>query len=130
GSAIPAQALRQIKLSENDFGLLSYDPAFKNTAACKSSVTFIDGDRGILRYRGIPIEEVAEKSNYLEAAYLTLFGELPSEEQLATWTHHITHHTFTHENLKKMIDGFHHDAHPMGMFVSTVAALSTFYPEA
>jgi citrate synthase len=130
GSAIPAQELRKIKLSDNDFGLLSYDPAFKNTAACKSAITFIDGDRGILRYRGIPIEEVAEKSNYLEAAYLTLFGELPSREQLDTWTHHITNHTFTHENLKKMIDGFHHDAHPMGMFVSTVAALSTFYPDA
>jgi citrate synthase len=130
GSAIPAQELRKIKLSENDFGLLSYDPAFKNTASCKSSITFIDGDRGILRYRGIPIEEVAEKSSYLEAAYLTLFGELPSKEQLDAWTHYITHHTFTHENLKKMIDGFHHDAHPMGMFVSTVAALSTFYPDA
>jgi citrate synthase len=130
GSSIPAQDLRKIKLSENDFGLLSYDPAFKNTAACKSAITFIDGDRGILRYRGIPIEEVAEKSNYLEAAYLTLFGELPSAEQMDMWTHHIMHHTFTHENLKKIIDGFHHDAHPMGMFVSTVAALSTFYPDA
>jgi citrate synthase len=129
-SAIPAQELRKIKVSESDFGLLSYDPAFKNTAACKSSITFIDGDRGILRYRGIPIEEVAEKSSYLEAAYLTLFGELPSNEQLDSWTHHVTNHTFTHENLKKMIDGFHHNAHPMGMFVSTVAALSTFYPEA
>jgi citrate synthase len=129
GSYIPAMDLRKIKLSEDDFGLLSYDPAFKNTASCRSAITFIDGDRGILRYRGIPIEEVAEKSNYLEAAYLTLFGELPSKEQLDAWTWHITHHTFTHENLKKMIDGFHHDAHPMGMFVSTVAALSTFYPD-
>jgi citrate synthase len=129
-SAIPAQELRKIKVSETDFGLLSYDPAFKNTAACKSSITFIDGDRGILRYRGIPIEEVAEKSSYLEASYLTLFGELPSDEQLDAWTQHVTNHTFTHENLKKMIDGFHHNAHPMGMFVSTVAALSTFYPEA
>jgi citrate synthase len=129
GSFIPANELRKIKLSENDFGLLSYDPAYKNTASCRSSITFIDGDRGILRYRGIPIEEVAEKSSYLEAAYLTLFGELPSKEQMDAWTHHVTHHTFTHENLKKMIDGFHHDAHPMGMFVSTVAALSTFYPE-
>jgi citrate synthase len=129
-SAIPAQELRKIKVSETDFGLLSYDPAFKNTAACKSSITFIDGDRGILRYRGIPIEEVAQKSSYLEASYLTLFGELPSDEQLDAWTQHVTNHTFTHENLKKMIDGFHHNAHPMGMFVSTVAALSTFYPEA
>jgi citrate synthase len=129
-SAIPAQELRKIKVSEDDFGLLAYDPAFKNTAACKSSITFIDGDRGILRYRGIPIEEVAERSSYLEASYLTLFGELPSDEQMDSWTRHITNHTFTHENLKKMIDGFHHNAHPMGMFVSTVAALSTFYPEA
>jgi citrate synthase len=129
GSFIPANELRKIKLSEDDFGLLSYDPAYKNTASCRSSITFIDGDRGILRYRGIPIEEVAEKSSYLEAAYLTLFGELPSKEQMDAWTHHVTHHTFTHENLKKIIDGFHHDAHPMGMFVSTVAALSTFYPE-
>jgi citrate synthase len=129
GSAIPAQDLRKIKLSEDDFGLMTYDPAFKNTAACKSSITFIDGDRGILRYRGIPIEEVAEKSTYLEAAYLVMFGELPSEEQLEAWTYHVTHHTYTHENLKKFIDGFHHDAHPMGMFVSSVGALSTFYPQ-
>jgi citrate synthase len=129
GSFIAAQELRKIKLSDADFGLLSYDPAYKNTASCRSSITFIDGDRGILRYRGIPIEEVAEKSTYLEAAYLTLFGELPSKEQYDAWKFHIMHHTFTHENLKKMIDGFHHDAHPMGMFVSTVAALSTFYPE-
>ena len=130
GSATVTPQLRNIKLSEDDFGLLAYDPGFKNTASCKSSITFIDGDRGILRYRGIPIEEIAEKSDYLEAAYLTLFGELPSREQHEDWKHHITHHTFTHENLKKIIDGFHHDAHPMGMFVSVVAALSTFYPEA
>jgi citrate synthase len=130
GSYIPAQELRKIKLSDSDFGLLSYDPAFKNTAACRSSITFIDGDRGILRYRGIPIEELAEKSSYLESAYLTLFGELPSEEQAREWEHQITYHTFIHENLKKVMDGFHHSAHPMGVFVSTVAALSTFYPEA
>ncbi len=130
GSNAPAAPLRQLKISDEDFGLLSYDPAFKNTASCKSSITFIDGERGILRYRGIPIEELAEKSNFLESAYLTLFGELPTAEQLEDWNHHIKHHTYTHENLKKFIDGFHHDAHPMGMFVSTVAALSTFYPEA
>ncbi len=130
GSATPAPPLRQIKTSEDDFGLLTYDPAFKNTASCKSSITFIDGDKGILRYRGIPIEELAEHSNYLESAFLTLFGELPTAKQYEAWEHEITHHTFTHENLKTLIDGFHHDAHPMGMFVSMVAALSTFYPEA
>jgi citrate synthase len=130
GSAAPAPPLRQIKTSEEDFGLLTYDPAFKNTASCKSAITFIDGDRGILRYRGIPIEELAEHSSYLESAFLTLFGELPTREQYDAWVHEITHHTFTHENLKTLMDGFHHDAHPMGMFVSMVAALSTFYPEA
>ena len=130
GAAIPAIDLRKIKGSEEDFGLLSYDPAYMNTASCKSAVTFIDGDRGILRYRGYPIEQLAEDSSYLEVAYLTLFGELPTESELAEWTHEILHHTFVHENVKKLMDGFHHDAHPMGMFVSTVAALSTFYPEA
>jgi citrate synthase len=130
GSAAPAPPLRGIKTSEEDFGLLTYDPGFKNTASCKSSITFIDGEKGILRYRGIPIEEIAEHSNYLEAAYLTLFGELPTREQYEAWEYEVTHHTFTHENLKTLMDAFHHDAHPMGMFVSTVAALSTFYPEA
>ena len=130
GAAIPAIDLRKIKGSEDDFGLLSYDPAYMNTASCKSAVTFIDGDRGILRYRGYPIDQLAEESSYLEVAYLTLFGELPTESELAEWTHHILHHTFVHENVKKLMDGFHHDAHPMGMFVSTVAALSTFYPDA
>ncbi|MGK7313469.1 MAG: citrate synthase [Candidatus Longimicrobiales bacterium M2_2A_002] len=130
GSATPAPPLRGIKTSEDDFGLLTYDPGFKNTASCKSSITFIDGEKGILRYRGIPIEEMAEKSNFLESAYLTLFGELPTKEQYDDWEHHITHHTFIHENIKKLMDAFQYDAHPMGMFVSTVAALSTFYPEA
>ncbi len=130
GSATPAPDFRQLKTSDEDFGLLLYDPAFKNTASCKSDITFIDGEKGILRYRGIPIEEVAEKSNFLEAAYLTLFGELPTQEQYDDWQYHITHHTIIHENIKKLIDAFQYDAHPMGMFVSTVAALSTFYHEA
>jgi citrate synthase len=130
GSATPAPPLRTIKTTEDDFGLLSYDPAFKNTASCKSAITFIDGEKGILRYRGVPIEALAEKSSFLETAYLTLFGELPTNEQLEDWIHHVTYHTFIHENIKKLMDAFQHDAHPMGMFVSTVAALSTFYPEA
>ncbi len=129
GSAIPATALRKIKVSEEDFGLLSYDPAFMNTASCKSAVTFIDGDRGILRYRGYPIEELARRRTFLEVAYLTLFGEMPTESQSKEWEWKILHHTYVHENIKKFMDGFHHDAHPMGMLVSTVAALSTFYPE-
>ena len=122
--------LRQIRADDDDFGLVGYDPGFMNTALCRSTITYIDGDRGILRYRGYPIEELAEKSTFLEVAYLLLFGELPTEEQLAEWTNQITHHTFVHENVKKFIDGFHHDAHPMGILVSTVGALSTFYPEA
>jgi citrate synthase len=129
GASIKALDLRRIKVSDDDFGLLTYDPGFGNTASCKSAVTFIDGENGILRYRGYPIEELAEQSNYLEVAYLTLFGELPDKDQLAEWTHDITHHTLIHENIKKLIDGFHYDAHPMGMLVSTVAALSTFYPD-
>jgi citrate synthase len=128
--AIKAKDLRQIKVAEDDFGLMSYDPAFMNTASCKSRVTFIDGDRGILRYRGYPIEQLAERSNYLEVAYLILHGELPTAAELRDWTWHITHHTFIHENIKKFIDGFHYDAHPMGMLVSAVGALSTFYTEA
>jgi citrate synthase len=127
---IRAADLRQIKASPDDFGLMSYDPAFLNTAACRSAISFIDGDRGILRYRGYPIEELAERSTFLETAYLLLTGELPRPGDLDRWTYDITHHTIIHENVKKFIDGFHHDAHPMGMFVSTVAALSTFYPEA
>lgn len=128
--AIKANDLRQIKVDADDFGLMSYDPAFMNTASCKSRVTFIDGDKGILRYRGYPIEQLAEKSNYLEVAYLILHGELPTASELRDWTWHITHHTFIHENIKKFIDGFHYDAHPMGMLVSAVGALSTFYTDA
>ncbi len=122
--------LRKIKVSEDDFGLMGYDPAFMNTASCRSTITFIDGEKGILRYRGYPIEQLAEQSTYLETAYLLLHGELPTVAQLDSWTWQITHHTWIHENLKKFMDGFHHDAHPMGMLVSSVAALSTFYPEA
>jgi citrate synthase len=127
---IRALDLRQIKINASDFGMLSYDPAFNNTALCKSKVTFIDGDTGILRYRGYPIEELAERSTYLETAYLIVFGELPSRTQLEEWTYHITHHTFIHESIKKFLDGFHYDAHPMGMLISTIAALSTFYADA
>ena len=128
--AIQAMDLRQIKTSEDDFGLLAYDPAFKNTANVRSEITYIDGDKGILRYRGYPIEQLAEKSTFLEVAYLLIHGELPTQQQSDEWVHHITHHTFVHENIKTFIDGFHHDAHPMGMLVSTVGGLSTFYPEA
>ena len=127
---IHATDLRKIQLTPDDHGLLSYDPAFMNTAACRSAISFIDGDKGILRYRGYPIEQLAEKSTFLETAYLLLHGELPSAIELDRWVFDITHHTIIHENIKKFIDGFHHDAHPMGVFVSTVAALSTFYPEA
>src|SRR5678816_2763465 len=127
--AIKATDLFQIKLNEDE-GIVSYDPGFMNTASCQSKITFIDGDKGILRYRGYPIEQIAEKSNYLETAYLILHGELPTQSQLADWTHNVTYHSIIHENIKKLIDGFHHDAHPMGMLVSTVGALSTFYPNA
>jgi len=127
---VRAADLRQIKASDDDFGLMSYDPAFMNTAACRSAITFIDGDKGILQYRGYPIEQLAEKSTFLETSYLLLHGELPTAAELDSWVYQVTHHTIIHENIKKFIDGFHHDAHPMGMFVSAVAALSTFYPEA
>lgn len=127
---IKAMDLRQITVDDDDFGLMSYDPAFTNTASCKSKITFIDGDKGILRYRGYPIEQLAEKSTYLETAYLILNGELPTEQQLSDWTHKITNHTMIHENIKKFIDGFRYDAHPMGMLLSVVGALSTFYPAA
>ena len=128
--AIRAIDLRKIKVSDGDFGLLSYDPAFLNTASCRSAITFIDGDKGILRYRGYPIEELARQVSFLDVAYLLLRGELPGKEESAAWVTEITSHTYVHENVKKFIDGFHHDAHPMGILVSTVAALSTFYPEA
>jgi len=127
---IKAGDLRQIKVNSGDFGMMTYDPAFMNTASCKSAITYIDGDVGILRYRGIPIDQLAEKSTYLETAYLIFYGELPTPEQLATWTHEITYHTFLHENIKHLMEAFRYDAHPMGMFISVVAALSTFYPEA
>ena len=121
----PSSALRDL-----DPLLFCYDPAFLSTAACKSEITFLDGDAGILRYRGYPIEQLAEHSTYLEVSYLLLYGELPNESQLATWTHDVTHHTFIHENMRKrFVDGFHYDAHPMGMYVSALAALGTFYPE-
>jgi citrate synthase len=128
--AIRATDLAQIKVDAEDPGLTSYDAAFLNTAACKSKVTYIDGDRGILRYRGIPIEELAEKSTYLEVAYLIVKGELPTTSHLAMWRHNITMHTMVHENVKRFMQGFRYDAHPMGMLVATVGALSTFYPEA
>ena len=127
---IRAMDLRQIKVEADDFGMMSYDPAFKNTASTKSNITFIDGDKGILRYRGYPIQELAGNCTFLEVAYLILNGELPNEAELATWTDEITMHTLVHENIKQLIDGFRYDAHPMGMLISTVAALSTFYPEA
>jgi citrate synthase len=127
---VRAMDLRQIKTDANDFGLMTYDPALMNTASTKSAITFIDGDKGILEYRGYPVEQLAERCNFLEVAYLILFGELPNEEQLAAWTYDITHHTFVHENIKTLMQAFRYDAHPMGMFISTVAALSTFYPDA
>jgi citrate synthase len=128
--AIRAIDLRQIKTGPEDFGLLSYDPAFMNTASCQSAITYLDGDRGILRYRGYPIEQLADKCSFLEVAYLLLNGELPGPDELDEWIADVTRHTMIHENLKKFMDGFHYDAHPMGMLMSTVAALSTFYPEA
>ena len=127
--AVKATDLFQIRVTEDD-GIVSYDPGFMNTAACQSKITYIDGDRGILRYRGYPIEQLAEKSTYLETAYLILHGELPTASQLHDWTHNITFHSIIHENIKKVIDSFHHEAHPMGVLISTVGALSTFYPEA
>src|SRR6187401_286016 len=127
---IRAMDLRKIKTGPDDFGLMTYDPAFMNTANCRSSITYIDGDKGILLYRGYPIEQLAEESDYLETAYLILFGELPTASQLQGWTHQITSHTMLHENVKKFMEGFRYDAHPMGIFLSTVGALSTFYPDA
>jgi citrate synthase len=130
GGVIRAAELRQIKTAADDFGLMSYDPAFANTASCRSRVTFIDGDKGILRYRGYPIEELAEKSNYLEVAYLVVKGELPDKDHFARWEHNIKIHTMVHENVKGFMGGYRYDAHPMGMLLGTVGALSTFYPDA
>ncbi len=127
---IRATDLRQIKVTADEFGMMSYDPAFMNTASCKSKITFIDGDKGILRYRGYPIEQLAERCNYLEVAYLVLFGELPTRVQLDDWVWNITHHTMIHESIKTFMDGFRYDAHPMGILVGTVGALSTFYTDA
>jgi citrate synthase len=127
---IKAIDLRKVKVDADDFGLMTYDPGYTNTAACKSRITFIDGDKGILNYRGYPIEQLAEKSDYLETAYLILNGELPSKQEYEAWTYNVTHHTMVHENVRELINGFRYDAHPMGMLMSTVAALSTFYPEA
>ncbi|HZA59795.1 MAG TPA: citrate synthase [Solirubrobacterales bacterium] len=127
---IKTMDLRQIKVSEDDFGMMGYDPAFLNTASCRSSITYIDGDAGILQHRGIPIEQLAEQSSYLELAYLLVFGELPTQPQLERWTYDVTHHTFVHEDIKKMNEGYRHDAHPMGMLLASVGALSTFYPAA
>jgi citrate synthase len=127
---IRAMDLRQIKVAADDFGTMTYDPAFVNTASCRSRITFIDGDQGILLYRGYPIEQLAEHSDFLETAYLLLFGELPTESQLAAWGRDVRNHTMLHENLKKFLEGFRYDAHPMGMFLSAVGALSTFYPDA
>ncbi len=128
--AVRAHDFRDIKAHEGDFGLMVYDPAFTNTASCRSAITYIDGDRGVLEYRGYPIEELAEKSTYLETAYLLLHGELPTRSQLEEWIQTIRMHTYVHENIKKFVEGFQYDAHPMGMLVGTVGALSTFYPDA
>jgi citrate synthase len=122
--------LRQIKVSDDDFGLMSYDPAFTNTASCRSAITYIDGEAGVLQHRGYPIEQLCEHSSYLEVAYLLIFGELPTEAQLERWVYDVTHHTFVHEDIKKLNEGFRHDAHPMGMLLASVGALSTFYPDA
>lgn len=127
---IKALDLRKIKIDTDDFGMMTYDPAFMNTAACRSSITYIDGDKGILEYRGYPIEQLAEKSTYLEVAYLLLNGELPTKEQFAAWEYEVVHHTILNENLKTLLDAFRYNAHPMGRFISTMAALGTFYPEA
>src|SRR5262245_41988475 len=127
---VRAMDLRQIKVSEDDFGLMTYDPAFTNTASCRSSVCYIDGEAGVLEYRGYPIEQLCAKASYLEVAYLLIYGELPTQAQLDEWVFEITHHTYVHENIKKFVEGFRYDAHPMGMLLATVGALPTFYPDA
>ncbi|MGH7533063.1 MAG: citrate/2-methylcitrate synthase, partial [Gemmatimonadales bacterium] len=127
---IKAMDLRQIRTSEDDFGLMTYDPAFMNTAACRSAITFIDGDKGILRYRGYPIEQLAEQASFLEVAYLLNMGELPNKAQLEAWVRDITYHTYVHTNIIKFLEGFRYDAHPMGVLLGAVGALSTFYPDA
>src|SRR3954466_15284356 len=127
---VRAMDFRQMKVDEDDFGLMAYDPAFTNTASCRSSVTYIDGDKGILEYRGYPIEQLAEKSSFLEVAYLLVHGSLPTKAEYEAWVHEITYHTFVHENVKEFMQGFRYDAHPMGMLMASVGALSTFYPDA
>jgi citrate synthase len=127
---VRAMAFRDIKVSDDDFGLMTYDPAFLNTASCRSAITYIDGAAGVLEYRGYPIEQLCEQSTYLEVSYLLVHGELPTQAQLDEWVHEITIHTFVHENVKQFIQGFRHDAHPMGMLLGSVGALSTFYPDA
>jgi citrate synthase len=127
---VKAMDFRQIKVNEKDFGLMTYDPAFTNTASCRSSITYIDGEAGVLEHRGYPIEQLCEHSSYLEVAYLLIYGELPTRDQLDEWIFEITHHTFVHENIKKFVEGFRYDAHPMGMLLATTGALSTFYPDA
>ena len=127
---VRAMDFREIKVNDDDFGLMTYDPGFTNTASCRSAITYIDGEAGILQHRGIPIEQLVENSTYLEVAYLVNFGHLPTEGELEGWTHDITHHTYVHENVKEFMNGFRHDAHPMGMLLASVGALSTFYPEA
>ncbi|MEJ7819653.1 MAG: citrate synthase [Rubrobacteraceae bacterium] len=127
---VRALDLRQIKVDDDDFGLMTYDPGFTNTASCRSAITYIDGEKGILEHRGIPIEQLCEKSTFLEVAYLLNFGALPTEDQLADWVYQVTHHTYVHENIKDFMNGFRHDANPMGMLLASVGALSTFYPEA
>lgn len=127
---VRALDLRQIKVDDDDFGLMTYDPGFTNTASCRSAITYIDGEKGILEHRGIPIEQLCEKSTFLEVAYLLNFGALPTEDQLADWVYQVTHHTYVHENIKDFMNGFRHDANPMGMLLASIGALSTFYPEA
>ncbi|HEX7192567.1 MAG TPA: citrate/2-methylcitrate synthase, partial [Thermoanaerobaculia bacterium] len=127
---IKALDLRKIKASDEDFGLMTYDPAFMNTASCRSSITFIDGDKGILEYRGYPIEQLAEKSTYLETAFLLLYGHLPSKDELSAWEHDVTYHTILNEKMKEVLNAFRYDAHPMGKLIASVATLGTFYPEA
>jgi citrate synthase len=129
-TVIRAMDLRQIKTAPGEFGLMTYDPAFMNTASCKSAITFIDGDKGILRYRGYPIEQLAENATFLEVAWLLRHGELPNKKEYDQWVHDVTFHTYVHENIKSFLTGFRYDAHPMSMLCSGVAALSSFYPEA
>src|ERR671916_594739 len=127
---VRAMDLRQIKVDDDDFGLMTYDPGFSNTASCRSAITYIDGEKGILQHRGIPIEQLCEHSSFLEVAYLLIYGHLPTEDELNRWVYDITHHTYVHENIKNLMDGFRHDANPMGMLLASVGGLSTFYPEA